>query len=162
MKSIFLILFLLSFDAAAYQSSIIVPVFTAHTNDTGFNNKNHGLGLEIKTNKASYSITAIDKNSHNESSVYLSVSRIKAIKRGVYLSAGIIAASGYKDSKGSNVIIFPVVSAQFYNLRISTTYPSAQLLCDNRGQNTVKHSGGVDSYDIPCSDIINIQYIQEF
>ena len=151
-KVLILILAVISTNVSAYKSNLIVPVFTAHTNDTGFNNNNYGLGVEVQLDSTSYSIVAVDKNSYNKSSVYFSANYRKVIKRDFALFAGVTIATGYDELSSNGIAVFPSISAQYYNLRISTTYPSLKLLCNKV----------VDSYGVPCSDVISIQYIQEF
>lgn len=145
-KIIFLILCLFPLIAQANQVNFIIPFLTYHTNDEGLNNKNYGLGFEFKTEREAYSIAVLDNNSYNESSVYLSISKIKNINKNIYLSVGVTIANGYKASRGNDIESFPLFSVKVYNFKISTTYPASALFCNAER----------------CHDFINVQYIAGF
>ena len=91
--------------------NLIIPLLTYHTNDIGFNNSNHGIGVESKHNNHRYSITVVESNSNGDVSTYVSALYNKQLSKNISILTGVSVASGYENSP-----IFPVLSAQFYRL----------------------------------------------
>ena len=147
---IFILLILISFNAGAYETSILVPLYTVHTKNTDYNNTNRGIGLEIKFGSSSYSVVAVDKNSYNRNAVYLSAGYRKAVTRNLSITAGGTIATGYDEYSTSGVHVFPVFSVQWYSMRVSTTYPVSELFCTESGTQQ------------RCSDVVSVQYVRGF
>ena len=127
--------------------ALIVPLATTHVGGNyDFNNHNPGLGIELSTDSIAYSALYLKSNSFRRDSVYLAGSYLIKKDNFTY-SFGLALANGYEELYKSGYLMTPVVSIQYKDFRIVTTYPTAGIACQ---------SGDV------CGDFINLQYVYEF
>ena len=143
MKTI-IILSLLAFTVNA-ETRLIIPFSTTHIGSGDFNNHNPGLGIEYKSDLV-YSAMYLKHNSYNESSLYLTVSKEHNINDFSY-SYGLTVANGYEAVNESGLLLTPVISVTYKNIRIATSFPAGQLFCPE----------GVE-----CADFVNVQYVYGF
>lgn len=154
MKALIIILSLMAFSVSA-ETRILIPLYTDHIGHNtyedaegavkGFNEKNHGLGIEQTYENYSFGVTYLANNSYGNRSVYLSAVRETKIKD-FTLSAGFALASGYDLISDTGLIISPLFAVQYGNIRIVTSYPGSALTHPD---------------DQPAADFVNVQFVCE-
>jgi hypothetical protein len=118
---------------------------TLITHREELNNENFGLGIEVEHSGYIYTIVVLD-NSFKETSVYLGFSKEERFLKSMFFSYGITAANGYDVLTDNGYLLSPNISIRFNNIRLSTTYPFANITCP------------ADK----CADVINLQYVMPF
>lgn len=136
---------LLPGDNTSTSSTSIANTSIAQVKKDDINNENYGIGFEASHNGYLYT-AAVLENSFNETSLYLGFSKESRLTTNLYYTYGLTVANGYSILNDSGYLVSPNISLRYKFIRISTTYPLAQLTCPTDG----------------CADVVNLQFVMPF
>lgn len=156
MKTIIIILSIISFSVSA-ENRLIIPLATTHIGSNtyidnsnvehDYNEQNHGLGFEKTHSGYAFGVVYLANNSYGNKSLYIYGAKEIKLNKDWTFSYGAALASGYDLISDTGIIASPVFAIQYHDIRFVTTYPGSALTHPD---------------DQPAADSVNAQIVFSF
>lgn len=132
------------------QHRALIPIDTTHTrHNDQLNGATPGFGYEYHYTGINFSFLHLHDNSYDDPSNYYAISQEISLSKNTDYLIGAGVGTNYKGVAGRRGLLpFILQGVQVYSMRVVTSFPSAELICN-------------DPYDL-CADFIQLQYVYKF